>query len=527
MTERGDRRALTPWAPRILGALGLGAICVGAGTAQQPDVERWVGGWRGTLRTGSAEFPVVFHVSAGPAGLSAAMDSPAQGAFGVPMDEVAAVGDTLRLVLRSAGAGYRGVLREDGTLAGTWTQGAASLPLDLERVHGGGEPDGERTDASGAPARERADRGAEPAHEGVGAAPAAPDPAARPQTPAPPFPYRAEEVRFPNRAEAFELAGTLTLPEGAGPFPGVVLISGSGPQDRDESLMGHKPFAVLADHLTRSGIAVLRYDDRGVGGSGGDFASATSVELAGDAEAALAWLAARPEVDGERVGMVGHSEGGLIAPMVAARNPAVAFVVLLAGTGMTGAEIILDQSRRIALAEGMEPERVERSLEVNRALFQVVREEGGTEAGEARMRQILNAAIAAMTPGERTAAGLTEASREAWVNGQLAQLRSPWLRHFLGYDPVPALEATRVPVLALNGELDLQVPHEGNLAAIRAALARGGNPDYAVEALPGLNHLFQTAGTGSPREYAHIEETMSPRVLERVSGWILARFGGG
>lgn len=503
-TFRRRRRRTIPSPSAALAALVLlAAVSAPAAplAAQAADGSRWVGDWGGTLQAGPTELPIVFHITEGDEGLSATMDSPAQGAFGIPMDAVVVAGDTLTLSLRAAQARYQGVLQADGTVAGTWTQGPAALPLNLAPVEAGAEavdPD----------------------------VPVIPDPATRPQTPKPPFPYGSEAVRFPNPAGDFELAGTLTLPQGEGPFPGVVLVSGSGPQDRDETLLGHKPFAVLADHLTRNGIAVLRYDDRGVGRSGGDFASATSVELATDAEAAVAFLAGRPEVEAGRVGIVGHSEGGLIAPMVAARNPGVAFIVLLAGPGMTGEEIILDQSRRIALAQGIDEARVERSLAVNRALFEVLHEGGDPAAAEARMREILAAALAEMTPEEREAEGLTPEAEASWVDGQVSQLASPWLRYFLTYDPVPALEATRVPVLALNGELDLQVPHEANLAAIRAALERGGNPDFTVEALPGLNHLFQTAATGAPSEYSEIDETMSPRAMGRVSAWILERFGG-
>lgn len=484
----------------LLAAAAALSFSVLPAEAQDAGAERFTGDWRGVLQAGPQELPILFHITSGEQGLAATMDSPAQGAFGIVMDAVDVAGDTVTLALRAAQASYRGVLQPDGTIDGTWTQGPASLELNLERVEPGSAEPGDTL-------------------------PVIPDPATRPQTPRPPFPYEAENVRIPNPEAGIELAGTLTVPRGGGPFPAVVLVSGSGPQDRDETLLGHKPFAVLADHLTRSGIAVLRYDDRGVGRSGGDFASATSVELASDAEAAVAWLGTRPEVDAARRGIVGHSEGGLIAPMVAARSDEVAFVVLLAGPGMEGAEVILDQSRRIAEAEGLPRERVERSLEANRAVFAILLEEQDPEVARDRIRAVLEGVVAEMSPEERAAEGLTDAGVDGWVQGQIAQLESPWLRFFLTYDPVPALEATRVPVLALNGELDLQVPYEANLAAIREALERGGNPDVTVESLPGLNHLFQTAETGAPSEYSRIDETMAPAVLRRVGEWILERFG--
>jgi fermentation-respiration switch protein FrsA (DUF1100 family) len=451
------------------------------------------------LQAGPQELPILFHITAGEEGLSATMDSPAQGAFGIAMDGVEVLGDTLTLSLTAAQASYRGVLQADGSLQGTWTQGPASLTLNMALVEEGAEA------------------------EETG--PSIPDPSARPQTPRPPFPYHEEEVRFPNASAEIELAGTFTVPRGEGPFPAVALVSGSGPQDRDETLLGHKPFAVLADHLTRAGIAVLRYDDRGVGGSQGDFAAATSVDLASDAEAAAAWLGTRPEVDPARRGIVGHSEGGLIAPMVAARSDQVGFIVLLAGPGMEGAKVILDQSERISRAEGLPEDQVERSLAANRAVFEILLEDPDPDRARTRIRAVLEGVLADMSPEERAAEGITDESAEGWIQGQLAQLEAPWLRFFLTYDPIPALEATRVPVLALNGELDLQVPYEANLAAIRSALERGGNPDFTVASLPGLNHLFQNAETGAPTEYSRIDETMSPVVLERVSGWILERFG--
>lgn len=483
---------------RVAGILAAGFLALPAALAGQ-GADRFVGDWEGTLQAGPQALPIIFHITAGDEGLAATMDSPAQGAYGIAVGSVVVSGDSITLGLPAIQGQYAGELQADGTITGTWSQGPASLPLNLAPV--------------------------EPGAEASPAAPAIPDAASRPQTPKPPFPYDAQEVEVPSLDGSFTLAGTLTTPREGGPFPGVVLVSGSGPQDRDETLMGHKPFAVLADHLTRAGIAVLRYDDRGVAGSGGDFQSATSVELADDAQAVAAWLKARPEVG--PVGIVGHSEGGLVAPMVAARDGhPLDFVVLLAGPGMPGDEIILDQSRRIARAEGIDAEMVEENLAVNRELFQVVRETRDPEERSARIRAILEETVAGMTAEERAAQGLTEASTEAWIQQQVRQLSSPWMGYFLTYDPVPALEATRVPVLALNGSLDLQVPAEANLAAIRAALERGGNPDFTVEALPGLNHLFQSTETGAPSEYARIEETMDPVVLERVAEWILTRFGG-
>lgn len=491
---------------RPLHALLLAVLLHPATAVAQAGPERFAGEWRGALEAGPQSLTLAVHVSTGEAGLEATLDSPMQGAFGVPFDRAVASGDTLTLELTAAQARFRGVLVDPVTLEGTWSQGPASLPLTLRR--GDGSQPGDGTGVS------------DPASD-----PAIPDPSERPQTPRPPFPYQEEEVVVARPEAGLELAGTLTLPGEDGPFPGVVLVTGSGPQDRDETVLGHKPFAVLADYLTRRGVAVLRYDDRGVGASTGTHADADSPALARDAAAVLRALADHPAVDPERVGILGHSEGGIIAPMVARETGLPAFVVLLAGPGVPGDEIILAQSRLLATAQGADSATVAASLAVNRALFDVVTSEDDPEAARARMRAILDTRLDELSPAEREAAGIPDARRAAWVEGQVAQLSDPWFRFFLTYDPAPALEALQVPVLAVNGSLDLQVPAEENLAAIEAALARGGNPDVTTRIFPGLNHLFQAAEVGTVDEYARIRETVNPALLEVVGDWIVERFG--
>jgi pimeloyl-ACP methyl ester carboxylesterase len=317
------------------------------------------------------------------------------------------------------------------------------------------------------------------------------------------------------------LAATLTTPDGEGPFPGAVLVSGSGPQDRDESLMGHRPFLVLSDYLTRNGIAVLRYDDRGVSESTGDFASATTEDFTQDALAATRFLSARPDVG--PVGIVGHSEGGLIGPMAADMSEEVAFVVMLAGPGLPGIEILGLQAELIGRAEGTPEEVLEYNREVQDRLFKVLLEEPDVEAAEPRLRAVLEKALAGGPDEVRQAAG--ETADPAFIDAQVRQSNTPWFRFFLTYDPRPTLERVEVPVLALNGEKDLQVPAEVNLSEVRAALERGGNADVTAMMLPTLNHLFQESVTGSVSEYARISQTMSPVALEAIGSWILKRFG--
>ncbi|MEN8145422.1 MAG: alpha/beta fold hydrolase [Gemmatimonadota bacterium] len=451
---------------------------LGPAQVATPDF-KLAGDWQGTLYVQGTELPLVFHFLESEDGtMSGSLDSPAQGATGLPISEVAIRGDTLVVEVSSVGGQYQ-ALRDGDRFTGKWRQGATTLPLDLIRVPAG-----------------------ESAFVFV-----------RPQHPTEPYPYQSREVEFDNVAAGIRLAGTLTLPATGRGLPGVILISGSGPQDRDETVFGHRPFLVLADHLTRSGIAVLRFDDRGVGRSSGDFSAATTEDFASDVEAALDYLAGRPEVNAAAIGLIGHSEGGLVAPMVAAESERVAFVVLLAGPGTPGDRILINQAELIARASGLSEEAAQSVRIRQKEILEAVTR--GTEQTEleALLRKHMQDQLA----------GLTDEEKDARIQTQLAALSSPWFRYFLAYDPVPALRKVRVPVLALTGELDLQVPYEENLSQIEEALVSGGNPDVTVVSLAGHNHLLQEAKTGLPAEYAQIEQTISPTALDLVSSWILER----
>ncbi len=439
------------------------------GVARAQDL---VGDWQGTLSAGGMELRLVIHITRGADGqLSATLDSIDQGATGIPVTSVAVKDNVLTLTVASIGGTFDGIINANGTIDGVWAQGPGRIPLLFTR-----------------------------------AVPGSAFEIKRPQQPAPPYPYREEEVEVSNAAAGVTLAGTLTIPRGAGPFPAVLLITGSGPQDRDESLMGHRPFLVLADHLTRQGIAVLRTDDRGVGRSTGQFQTATMVDFAGDAEASVAYLRSRQEIDASTIGLLGHSEGGVVAPMLAARGRGIAFIVLLAGTGVPGGEVLIAQSRLVGRAMGAPAAIVEQNIAILSDSLAIVREGGDEETLKTNLRNQLGTV---MPPSQ--------------AEPQIAMLTSPWFRHFVTYDPADALRQVTCPVLALNGARDLQVPPDQNVPAIRRALEAGGNTRIVVEILPGLNHLFQTAETGSPAEYATIEETISPAVLQIVSDWILKR----
>ncbi|MCH7749980.1 MAG: alpha/beta fold hydrolase [Acidobacteria bacterium] len=434
-----------------------------------------VGDWHGSLEVPGATLPLIFHITETDGSLSATLDSPAQGATGIPVDTVTFEDGHVTLRVNAIGGGYEGDLSND-TLRGSWSQSGMSFDLTLERGEEGGVV----------------------MH--------------RPQEPHAPFPYDIEEVRIASSAAGVTLAGSLTLPDADAPAPVVVLITGSGPQDRDEALMGHRLFLVLADHLTRHGVAVLRLDDRGVGESTGSFATATSVDFADDVVSAVEFLDRRSDVG--PIGLIGHSEGGLVAPIVANRSTAVRFVVLMAGPGLTGEEILYRQSDLIIKASGGTDEAAAANRAAQAAMFAAVKEENDPGVLRTRIREALEPALA----------DVPENARDAQIQAQLAQVTSPWFRYFLTYDPLPALRALVQPVLAINGEKDTQVSPKENLEAIRLALSEGGNDDVEIVELAGLNHLFQTAETGSPNEYATIEETISPRALQTMTDWILARF---
>jgi len=437
------------------------------------------GSWLGKLNAAGMELRMVFNFNlTGADTIKATLDSPDQAAQGIPLGGVKLVGDSLFVDAPMLKGNYKGTFTSDTTVRGAWTQLGKEYALDVRKQ-------------------------------------VAPPVVLRPQEPKPPFPYTAEDVTFRNGVENFDLAGTLTLPEGNGPFPAVVLISGSGAQNRDETLLGHKPFLVIADYLTKNGIAVLRYDDRGVGKSKGNMMNATSMSLAGDAEAAVTYLLSRPEIDKKMIGLAGHSEGGLIAPIVASRNSNVAFIVSLAGPGVSGYDIIIRQTRDIQTASGIPEKDIEETIKTNGKLFEMV-------MAEADQRKVAKNAMEWYNK-ELDGKGVTPEERKtmmAQFTQALLSTNSPWFRYFLAAQPAEYWSKVKVPVLALNGEKDLQVSAEANLPAIKAALKKAKNKKVTTMMLPGLNHLFQHCTTGTPAEYASIEETFSPEALQIITDWI-------
>jgi uncharacterized protein len=330
----------------------------------------------------------------------------------------------------------------------------------------------------------------------------------RPQEPKPPYPYEASEVCYPNEDAGVQLCGTLTLPHGRTKAAAVLLILGSGQLQRDEVVANHKIFLVLADALTRRGLAVLRVDKRGLGKSTGDYARITSVDLADDVLAGVAYLRSRPEIDADHIGLVGHSEGGLIGPMAANRSDHIAFVASLGGPTLPGDQVLLLQSERIARADGLHPSAIAAIQTFGLRLHALIR----TGADRNGIAEQLPALIKDLPEREQRV-----------ISGNLDLLASPWYRFFIDYDPAPALAAVKCPVLYLIGSNDLQVTAPENLAVARRIQALRSNRDFTIIELPGINHALQTSKTGSPSEYERIEETISPKVLDALGDWIVQR----
>ncbi|MCC9168733.1 alpha/beta hydrolase family protein [Pontibacter harenae] len=441
--------------------------------------ERVVGDWSGAIIAGGQELATVFHVVAKPDGaLTATMDVPVQGAKGIPVQSVKLTQDSLYLEIQVIGGSYAGKITGIETISGQWKQGGQSFPLQL--------------------------------HKGMAAAPK------RPQEPQRPYPYQEQEVTVENKAAGVTLAGTLTVPKNKGPHAAVILFTGSGAQDRDQTILGHKPFLVLADHLTRQGFAVLRLDDRGTGKSGGNFTTATTQDFTSDAQAAYNFLKSLKSINAKKIGLLGHSEGALVAAEVAARHSEVAFVVLMAGSAVPGTELLTAQNEAMLKAIGVPEAPLQKYLSLRQAQFKIAATETDVFKAAEQIRKLEQDVKASLSVQEQQQLALTPQSEQAIV----AQLSSPWVRYFLSYDPAPTLQKLKMPVLAINGSKDLQVPASQNLPATERALKGGRNKSYTIKELPGLNHLFQTAKTGSPTEYGQIEETIAPVALETISTWM-------
>lgn len=435
------------------------------------------GDWWGTLRVGQTPLRVVFHLKRNPDGSwIGTLDSPDQGTTGIALSKVSVEGRQVTLTVESINGEFVGTLSEDGReIKGEWRQAGSTFPLTLTA----GEP----------------------------------PKAKRPQEPKPPFPYRVEEVVIPHQQERFRLAGTLTLPTTKPPFPAIVFFTGSGAQNRDQAIFGHKPFLVLADYLTRRGYATLRMDDRGVGKSEGEMRNATTLDFVGDLLSGVAYLKKRREIDRRRIGVLGHSEGALVATIACAKAPKeIAFAILLAGTGVPGEQILYRQAELIAQKSGVPQSLIERNRKLQERVFEILKREPNNDIASEQIYRIL---LENLPSGSM----LNDAQKTA-IREQAKAYASPWFRTFVTLDPAPYLRRVRCPVLVLNGERDLQVDPDQNLPAIERALKEGGNRRFTIRRLPGLNHLFQKAATGLPAEYAQIEETFNESALQAIADWL-------
>ncbi|PRC94308.1 alpha/beta hydrolase family protein [Solimicrobium silvestre] len=434
------------------------------------------GNWGGTL---AGTLRLILHVKKSPSGeYTAVMESVDQGNAMIPVDKLEVTADHLILSATTVHGSFDAKWDDKAKAwAGTWTQGQG-MPLTLSRTNGD------------------IPRPRRPQEHAIETAP---------------LPYGQQAVTFDGGNANVKLAGTFSTPKGEGPFPAVVLIAGSGPNTRDEGVAGHKVFLVLSDYLTKRGIAVLRYDKRGVDQSTGDYKSATTAEFTSDAEAAFTYLRSRADVDVRHIGLIGHSEGGEIVPAVAANDAKVSFIVLLAGPAIRGDKLLAEQIYLIDKASGVPEDHGTISRKINEEIFTAIAEAANESEAKLKAEAIFDKAVE-----DHKIFGDVAQTKAAGFS----QLSTPWMRYFLSYDPVPALRQVKVPVLALNGSLDLQVPPKDDLAAMRDALSN--NKDVTVMELANLNHLFQAASTGSPTEYAVIEETINPIALNVIGDWVSA-----
>ncbi len=452
---------------------------VAKGDFNSPEI---LGDWNGVLDVQGMKLTVVFHLMNENGYLKGTMDSPDQGAKGIPMESATYENGKLTIKASNMRMEYNAELNDDKSMIkGKFNQNGMKIPLELSKKK----------------VEEKTMR--------------------RPQEPED-FPYNQEEVKFVNTKGGHHLAGTLTTPSN-GKFEKIaILITGSGPQNRDEELMGHKPFLVIADHLTRQGIAVLRYDDRGVGESEGSFKGATSRDFAGDAAAAVAYLENKKEYKGKAIGLVGHSEGGMIAPMVASENRDVDFIVLLAGPGIDVFELMLIQTAKINESQGATKEEIARNKKDGRKVFDYLINNSTASKEELGkgLEKIIGEAYDNMS--EEFKSSIT---KETLIAQQKATVLDDWFLYFINFNPADYLTQVKCPTLAVNGELDLQVTAKENLAGIKESLKKAKNKNATVKEFKGLNHLFQKTETGAPSEYGSLEETFNVEVLEYVSNWIL------
>jgi len=456
-------------------------VAVSSGLAGQNEAEINIEGiWKGPLKIGQSEQGLIVYLSRDSGGtMKATIDSPDEGIKGIAVKDVKYEKDVLILEIEPS-KNYKGKLSKDGSrIEGKLTTSRMQVPLTLER--------------------------ADEAH-----------PSTRPQDPPKPYPYIAEDVYFTNKEAKVTFAGTLTIPKGKGPFPSALLISGTGQHDRNSAMMDHRPFLVLADHLTCMGIAVLRYDDRGTGYSTGLFSKATTKDFAEDAIAGITYLRSRTEIDHDLIGLVGHSEGSVVAAMVAARLQNIAYVVMLSGMGISGDMTLIRQTEAIAKASGIDEEIIGANISLQKKIYAVLKNSSNHQTLEKKLHNIYLSQVSALGQG-------INEEMELQIQEHISQVTSPWFLYFVKYDPQADLARVKCPIFILFGEKDLQTPPQFHIPPIKQSFRPNGTSQTTVKIMPGLNHLFQNAETGLVSEYNKISETISPSVLQLIGEWILEK----
>jgi pimeloyl-ACP methyl ester carboxylesterase len=461
------------------------------------DAQNMTGTWQGTLDVQGNQIPVVFHIKKDSTNKwIAAFDSPSQHAFNLPCSDVIIKDDSIILMMAVLNGKYAGLANTNKSqIAGTWFQGPGSLPLTVKKT----------SDTTTVKEQKR------------------------PQTPRPPFSYHSEDVLYSNAGHTIQFGGTLTYPktdslknsDAVHSYPAVILITGSGQQDRDETLFGHKPFAVIADYLTKQGFVVLRVDDRGMGKTTGIFSEGTTLDFAKDLEAGLDFLEKEPMVNKNKIGLIGHSEGGMIAPIVADERRELKFIILLAGPGIPIIDLMQQQMEAISNSNGETPAKAK----ANGQLMRIVWEEAAKNEDSATTFQHIRMKIENWSKTLDTGTLAKFKSRDtASINGQITEamtaLNSKWYKYFISFNPQPYLEKLDCKVLALNGSKDVQVIAATNLKGIKQSLQRSKSPKYDIIEIQGLNHLFQTCITCNPAEYNDLEESFSPVALEMMGNWL-------
>jgi pimeloyl-ACP methyl ester carboxylesterase len=440
--------------------------------------------WQGTLKV-SVDLDLIFHINKNSQQqFSVLVDCPQQGLKGLGASNVTVRTDSIIVEMKQLNGSYRGRMLNDSTISGNWVQGV-SLPLTLKRIEKVIEVQ-------------------------------------KPQTPKPPFPYKSEDIIYYDASHKIQYGATITIPEGKGPFPAVLLITGSGQQNRDEEVMGHKPFAVIADYLTKKGFVVLRVDDRGMGQTTGDVALATSADFASDALVSLGYLENRPEVNKKKIGLMGHSEGGMIAEMIGAKRKDLSFIVLLAAPGENNIDLMVHQNEAILSASGLPMDYIQPYLGLYRKLASAATKAPSAEAAKIEASKLVEE-WTAVTPAnivQATTGIKDQESKQKFIDLFTTQTSIPWFKYFLNYDPAPDLNKISARVLAINGDRDIQVVSKYNLPAMEAALKKSGSPAWQVKQLSGLNHLFQHCTRCTVEEYGQLDESFAPEALEIIGNWL-------